>query len=215
MNPALVFFVALAVPAALPGQVTAIRAGRLIDPATGEVSTNQLILVEAGRFRAIGAGLPVPAGAEVVDLSQLTVLPGLVDAHNHLALTYKRDPENNSYYLTSVLDSTAIRAIQAVSNGITMMSAGFTIARPGQRRQLRRQRAAHRHRAGLDSRADGHQLGNHHRRHGRAVYAGFPTGRLVYPEYLDAGTPDEIVKAVRKNVRYGARVIKIMVDAKP
>ena len=39
----------------------------------------------------------------------------VIDAHNHLALTYKRDPENNSYYLTSVLDSTAIRAIQAVS----------------------------------------------------------------------------------------------------
>jgi imidazolonepropionase-like amidohydrolase len=38
---------------------------------------------------------------------------------------------------------------------------------------------------------------------------------LVYPEYLDADTPDEIVKAVRKNILYGAKVIKIMVDAKP
>ena len=63
------------------------------------------------------------------DLSQYYVSPGLVDAHNHLALTYKRDPENNSYYLTSVMDSTAIRAIQAVSNGITMMSSGFTMVR--------------------------------------------------------------------------------------
>ncbi len=38
---------------------------------------------------------------------------------------------------------------------------------------------------------------------------------LVYPEYLDADTPDEIVKAMRQNILYGAKVIKIMVDAKP
>ena len=50
-----------------------------------------------------------------------------MDAHNHLALTYKMLPENNSYYLTSVLDSTALRAIQAVSNGMTMMSAGLRV----------------------------------------------------------------------------------------
>jgi predicted amidohydrolase YtcJ len=42
--------------------------------------------------------------AEVVDLSQYYVSLGLVDAHNHLALTYKEEPEHNSYYLTSVLD---------------------------------------------------------------------------------------------------------------
>ena len=38
---------------------------------------------------------------------------------------------------------------------------------------------------------------------------------IVYPEYLDADTPDEIVKAVRQNVLFGARVIKICVDCKP
>ena len=65
----------------------------------------------------------------MIDLSQYYVSPGLVDAHNHLALTYKEEPEHNSYYLTSVMDSTAIRAIQAVSNGMTMLSAGFTMER--------------------------------------------------------------------------------------
>src|SRR5882724_6108401 len=115
------FFCALAlaaaahaqVPAQVPAQITAIRAGRLIDPETGAAQTNQIILVENGRFREIGANLAIPAGAKIIDLSKLTVLPGLVDAHNHLALTYKKDPESNAYYLTSVLDSTAIRAIQA------------------------------------------------------------------------------------------------------
>src|SRR5438477_12914263 len=92
-----------------PARVTVIRAGRLIDPATGTAAANQTILVENGRITAVGANVPTPAGAEVVDLSRLSVLPGLVDAHNHLALTYKMDPESNIYYLTYVMDSTALR----------------------------------------------------------------------------------------------------------
>src|SRR5262245_43171527 len=95
--------------------ITAIRAGRLIDPETGTVATNQVILVQGNRFTAIGANIAIPAGANVIDLSNQTVLPGLVDTHNHLALTYKEDPERNIYYLTYVLDDTPLRAIQAVS----------------------------------------------------------------------------------------------------
>src|SRR5579864_1221400 len=110
-------------------QVTAIRVGHLVDPENGTMANNQLILVEDGKFTAIGPSVTIPAGAEVIDMTQYWVTQGLVDAHNHLALTYKMLPENNSYYLTSVLDSTAIRAIQAVSNGMTMMTAGFTVVR--------------------------------------------------------------------------------------
>ena len=113
----------------LQAQVIALNVGHLVDPEAGAVLDNQIILVENGRFTAIGPNVAIPPGAEVIDLSRQWVTPGLVDAHNHLALTYKMLPENNSYYLTSVLDSTAIRAIQAVSNGITMMSAGFTLVR--------------------------------------------------------------------------------------
>src|SRR5262245_53686869 len=112
-----------------PQPVTAIRAGRLIDPETGTAAANQIILVQGTRIRQVGANLAIPAGANVIDLSSSSVLPGLVDAHNHLALTYKTDPENNFYYLTYVLDSTAIRAIQAVSNGMQMLSSGFTVVR--------------------------------------------------------------------------------------
>ncbi|MCC7134356.1 MAG: hypothetical protein IT352_16980, partial [Gemmatimonadales bacterium] len=78
--------------APLAGQVTAIKAARLIDPETATVATNQVILVENGRFTAVGANLPIPRGAQIIDLGDLTVLPGLVDAHNHLALTYKKEP---------------------------------------------------------------------------------------------------------------------------
>jgi imidazolonepropionase-like amidohydrolase len=211
-------YILLLLAATLPAQTIAIRAGRVIDPDLGSAAANQVIIVENGRIVTIGPDLQVavPANAEVVDLTHSTVLPGLVDAHNHLALTYKRDPENNSYYLTSVLDSTAIRAIQAVSNGMTMMASGFTVVR---------------------------DLGNAANYADSALRVAIEQGwipgptvinsgiiiggmggqfspvperfNLVYPEYLDADTPDEIVKAVRKNVLFGAKVIKIMVDAKP
>src|ERR1044071_2811370 len=92
-------------------QVTGIRAGRLIDPETGAVSTNQVILVQDRKFTAVGGNVTIPQDATVIDLSQLTVLPGLVDSHNHLSLTYKEMPENNVYYLTYILDSSPLRAI--------------------------------------------------------------------------------------------------------
>ena len=106
-----------------------VRAGRLIDPAAGSAASNQSIVIENGRFSAIGPNVTVPAGADVIDLSRAIVLPGLVDTHNHLALPYKQDPESNVYYLTYVLDSTALRAIHAVSTGMQMLSSRFTVVR--------------------------------------------------------------------------------------
>jgi imidazolonepropionase-like amidohydrolase len=210
---------ALALALCLPilsADVIAIRAGRLVDPERGSATPNQIILVENGKFTQIGPNVTIPSGAQVIDLSNSTVLPGLVDAHNHLALTYKKDPENNVYYLTSVLDSTAMRAIQAVSNGITMMSAGFTVVRD-------LGNAANYADTALRTAIEqgwvpgptiinsGIIIGGM----GGQFYPVPERTSLIYPEYLDADTPDEIVKAVRKNVLYGAKVIKIMVDAKP
>ena len=50
-------------------QTTVIRAGNLIDPATGEVTVNQMILVHEGRIAAGGTNVATPAGAEVIDLA--------------------------------------------------------------------------------------------------------------------------------------------------
>src|SRR6476646_5127359 len=108
-------------------KITAIRAGRLVDPATGTTSTNQIILVEGERIRDIGPNVAVPAGADVIDLSRLTVVPGFVDTHTHEALTYKEMPENNIYYYTYVTDPTPLRAIQAASNALQMLASGFTV----------------------------------------------------------------------------------------
>ena len=116
-------------PPAQPASTVAIRAGRLIDPDTGIAAANQVILVQGERITAIGADVAIPAGAQVIDLSKLTVLPGLVDAHTHQALTYKEVPENNIYYSTFANDSTALRAIQAASNALQLLGSGFTVIR--------------------------------------------------------------------------------------
>jgi len=209
----------IALASAAQAQTLAIRAGRLVDPETAQVLTDQVILVEDGRFTAVGPNLAIPAGAEVIDLSDLTVLPGLVDAHNHLALTYKEDPERNIYYLTYVLDSTPLRAIQAASNGMQMLAAGFTIVRDMGNNGNYADTAL---RQAIEMGwIPGPTIINSGIIIGGMGGQFYPTPEMalehsmVYPEYLDADTPDEMVKAVRQNALFGARVIKICVDCKP
>jgi imidazolonepropionase-like amidohydrolase len=201
------------------GPVTAIRAGRLVDPETGTIANNQVILVQGNRFTAVGANVPIPAGAQVIDLSSLTVLPGLVDAHNHLALTYKEEPERNIYYLTYVLDPTPLRAIQAASNGIQMLSSGFTIVRDmGNNANYAdvalRQAIEQGWLPGPTIVPSGLIIGGMGGQFSPTPEMALEK-KIVYPEYLEADTPDEIVKAVRQNALFGARVIKICVDCKP
>ncbi len=73
--------------APLWAQVVAIRAGTVIDPARGTGARDQIILVENGKIKSIGAGIEVPGGAEVIDLSHEWVTAGLIDAHTHMTLT--------------------------------------------------------------------------------------------------------------------------------
>jgi len=202
-----------------PAAVTAIRAGRLLDPESGAVLTNQVILVEGNKFRDVGSNVTIPAGAQVVDLSRLTVMPGLVDSHNHLAITYKPEPENNVYYYTYVQDSTALRAVQAASNGMQMLNSGFTVVRDlgnnGNYADTALRQAIE------QGWLPGPTIVNSGLIIGGMGGQFYPTPEMakdhhiVYPEYLDADTPDEIVKAVRQNILFGAKVIKICVDCKP
>lgn len=201
------------------GTAYVIKAGRLIDPETGSAAANQMIAVQDGRIVAIGPNVAAPPKAEVIDLSAYSVLPGLVDAHNHLALTYKKEPENDVYYYTYVQDSTALRAIQAVSNGMQMLAAGFTVVRDLGNNGLYADTAL---RVAVEQGwVPGPTLINSGIIIGGMGGQFFPTPEMVkehnivYPEYLDADTHDEIIKAVRQNALFGAKVIKVCVDCKP
>jgi imidazolonepropionase-like amidohydrolase len=201
------------------GTAYLIRAGRLIDPETGTAASNQLIAVKDGRIVAIGANVSAPPGAESIDLSEYSVLPGLVDAHNHLALTYKKIPENDVYYYTYIQESTALRAIEAASNGMQMLSSGFTVVRDLGNNGMYADTAL---RVAVEQGwIPGPTLINSGIIIGGVGGQFYPTPEMVkehnivYPEYLDADTPDEIIKAVRQNVLFGAKVIKICVDCKP
>ena len=147
------------------------------------------------------------------------MLPGLVDTHNHLAITYKVMPERNNYYVTVISDSTPLRAIQAASNGIQMLAAGFTIVRDMGNNGLYADTALRQ--AIEEGWIPGPQIINAGIIIGSTGGQFWPTPemgiekKVTYPEYLEADTPDELVKAVRQNMLYGAKVIKICADCKP
>lgn len=62
-------------------QTTAVRAGRLFDPKSGQMMVNQVVLIQGERITQVGpaASVSIPSGARVIDLGRATVLPGLID----------------------------------------------------------------------------------------------------------------------------------------
>jgi imidazolonepropionase-like amidohydrolase len=102
-----------------PIGVVAVRAGRLFDSKTGQMLTNQVILLDGERITQVGpaASVTIPADAPIIDLSQATVLPGLSDAHTHIF----NPPKPGMSRETSTL--IAIHNLQA------NLRAGFTTTR--------------------------------------------------------------------------------------
>lgn len=103
--------------------VTVIRAGKLVDVDRGKVLTNQTLVVRAGKIEAIGENLSIPAGAMVIDLSKMTVLPGLIDCHTHLADLPFEEP------LLVLQKSAAETAYAVIPNARVTLLAGFTTVR--------------------------------------------------------------------------------------
>jgi imidazolonepropionase-like amidohydrolase len=194
-------------------QVTAIKAGKLIDPETGTTALNQVIIVEGKKIRAVGAGLQIPAGANVVDLSNATLLPGLFDAHTHLCMTTRKERDSGNYYFTTLLDPTGYRAIQGVANARAMLESGFTTVRDignaGNYADTDLRRAIE---EGLVPGPTIVNAGRIIAPYGGQFYLQPEKRDLANPEYFFADTRDEIKKGIRENIHYGATVIKLVVD---
>lgn len=193
--------------------ITAIKAGKLVDPATGAVTVNQIILTKGPDITAVGSGIEIPAGARVIDLSNQTVLPGMMDAHAHLCMNTQHKRDGGRYFFTSLLDSNAKRAIQGAVNARSMLEYGFTAVRDigneGNYACVEVRRSIN---EGL---IDGPLLitaGRIIAPYGGQFQLQPDKQNLAEPEYFFADTQDEIRKAIRQNLHYGATVIKLVID---
>jgi imidazolonepropionase-like amidohydrolase len=102
-----------------PDQIVVIKAGQMYDAAAGKLLSNQVIIIHGDRIADVGANLPIPAGARVIDLSKSTVMPGLIDAHVH---TY-RDGENPGQHALNGL-AAAQRDLDAGFTSLRDMDSG-------------------------------------------------------------------------------------------
>ena len=119
------FSIACLLPAQQVPRVVAIRCGRLIDGKSAAVRSNAVIVIEGERIREVGASLP--AGAQVIDLTHSTVLPGLIDNHTHILLN--GDITMADYDEQLLKQSIPFRAIRATVNVRTALQHGFTTMR--------------------------------------------------------------------------------------
>ena len=193
------------VPAATaPQPVTVIRAGKLIDVASGRVRSDQVIVVQGDRISAVGAAgaTVVPPGAILIDLSNKTVLPGLIDTHAHVT----GDPTTPPYHDYGIsIPREALKGARFARD--TLLSGVTTIRNVGA--------SGYSDVALRDAINAGDVIGPRILASGPAlgITGGHCDGNLLAPEYDErsegvANGVDAVRAMVRKNVKYGADVIK-------
>lgn len=202
-----------AATAAAHAETTLLKAAHIVDPATGTVRQNGAILIKDGRIAKIGdGGLEAPEGTIVLDIGDVWLTTGLMDAHTHLAADVIADK--------FVDESDATYALIALRNAKEMLAGGFTTIRDLGHEGNYAVSAVRRE---IENGAwDGPTIlnagkfiapyGGDRDRISPLPFSAGPKWRL---HYIDADNPDEAVKAVRQNIRFGAKVIKLYADIHP
>ena len=149
----------------------------------------------------------------MIDLSKYVVMPGMMDAHTHLCINMQHRRDAGSYYFTTIRDSDTKRAIQGAVNARSMLEYGFTAVRDvGNEGNY----ACSEVRAAInEGLIDGPLMFNAGRiiaPFGGQFHLQPDKKSLGEPEYFFADTRDEIRKAIRQNIHFGANVIKLVVD---
>ena len=112
-----------------PSHLLAIRADRMIDVNSGNILPHAVVIVDGENIKAAGSEIAIPKGARILDLGNVTLLPGLIDCHTHLLQTYYNSMGDGQNIVTTTTLGTAKRAMIGVHNARGMIEAGYTTVR--------------------------------------------------------------------------------------
>jgi len=204
-------------PAEAHDNSTVLRVAQILDVRSGSYTKGAAIWVEGERIKAVGPAADIlklaPASAQLIDLGDATVLPGLIDCHTHLMA---RIPDvDNGYALNLLTKSEAYRALEGAANARASLEAGFTTVR-----DVENEGSGYADVALRDAINDGLVEGPRMRVATRAIAAvGQYNPFGISPDLLDFPTgaqmvsgPEEARRAVREQIGHGADLIKVYAD---